>query len=66
MDRSVRFRMCTTVVTIFISFLPHSLKRLWGIAFTHGVRLGGRAVGRADGRAAANILSGLDLSKYKG
>ena len=40
---------------------PTALKGCWGIVFTHGVRMGGCAVGRA----AGNSLSGLYLRNCK-
>ena len=32
------------------SFYPTALKGCWGIVFTHGVRMGGRAGGRTAGK----------------
>ena len=43
------------------SFYPTALNGCWGIVFTHGVRM----VGRAGGRAAGNSLSGLYLRNRK-
>ena len=44
-----------------ITFYPTALKGCWGIVFTHGVRMGGRA----GGWAAGNSLSGLYLRNRK-
>ena len=44
-----------------LHFYPTALKGCRGIVFTHGVRLGGRAIGRAVG----NSLSGLYLRNRK-
>ena len=42
-------------------FYPTALNGCWGIVFTHGVRM----VGRAGGQAAGNSLSGLYLRNHK-
>ena len=46
-------------------FYPTALKGCWGIVFTYGVRMGGRPVWRAGGRAAGKSLSGLYLRNRK-
>ena len=46
------------------SSYPTALKGCRGIVFTHGVRMGGRSVGRV-GRAVVNSLSGLYLRNRK-
>ena len=43
--------------TTTLTFYPTALKGCWGIVFTHGVRMGGRAAG--------NSLSGLYLRNRK-
>ena len=45
----------------FYGFYPTALNGCWGIVFTHGVGM----VGRAGGRAAGNSLSGLYLRNRK-
>ena len=47
-----------------ISSYPTALKGCWGIVFTHGVRMGGRAGVRAGGRREKS-LSGLYLRNRK-
>ena len=42
---------------IGLSFYPTALKNCWGIVFTHGVWMGGRALGKS--------LSGLYLRNRK-
>ena len=40
----------SAILKIFNAFYPTALKGCRGIVFTHGVRMGGRASGRAGGR----------------
>ena len=47
---SFSFGACTAWTNIENSFYPTALKGCRGIVFTHGVRMGGRASGRAGGR----------------
>ena len=39
------------MIPVIITFYPTALKGCWGIVFTHGVRMGKRAGGRASCRA---------------
>ena len=48
-------------IIFYPTFYPTALNGCWGIVFTHGVRM----VGRAGGRAAENSLSGLYLRNRK-
>ena len=51
---------CHVIFLMFTNsfhFYPTALKGCWGIVFTHGVRMGGRAAG--------NSLSGLYLRNRK-
>ena len=56
-------------ISMFIfNFYPTALKGCWGIVFTHGVRMGGRAGVRAGGRVGGRrekSLSGLYLRNRK-
>ena len=40
-----------------IHFYPTALKGCWGIVFTHGVRMGERAGGRAAGKEFVRAVS---------
>ena len=54
---------------VMTGFYPTALKGCWGIVFTHGVRMGGRAGVRVGGRVGdlrrEKSLSGLYLRNRK-
>ena len=59
--------LAISATSVFMAtlFYPTALNGCWGIVFTHGVRMVGRAGVRAGGRAAGNSLSGLYLRNRK-